>query len=93
MNLIAYKKYKLRVLTVAATLPLIIYLIILLFYLKDYNGHCGMLDTGWECSKFEYYIDSIINIFNLFGLGGIYIIAFLFAFISILILLFNLKKK
>lgn len=27
----------------------------------EYNGHCGLLDAGWECSKSEYIWDSLFN--------------------------------
>jgi hypothetical protein len=26
-----------------------------------YNGHCGLLDAGWECSKSEFILDSLLN--------------------------------
>ncbi len=26
-----------------------------------YNGHCGLLDAGWECSKSEHILYSLLN--------------------------------
>lgn len=31
------------------------------FLAGGYNGHCGLLDAGWECSKFEFIWSSLLN--------------------------------
>jgi len=28
---------------------------------EGYNGHCGLLDAGWECSKSKYIWYSFLN--------------------------------
>jgi len=33
--------------------------------LSGYNGRCGLLDAGWDCSKTEYVVSSFFSPFIL----------------------------
>jgi hypothetical protein len=35
------------------------------FLAAGYNGHCGLLDAGWECSRLEYVWSSLLSPFLL----------------------------
>jgi putative effector of murein hydrolase LrgA (UPF0299 family) len=42
--------------------PIVGLILLEVWLLADgYNGHCGLLDAGWECSKFEYLSSSLLS--------------------------------
>ncbi len=42
--------------------PIVGFVALQVWLLADgYNGHCGLLDAGWECSKAEYLLYSVVN--------------------------------
>jgi hypothetical protein len=45
-----------------ALAPVLAFLGLEAWLLADgYNGHCGLLDAGWECSKVEYIWSSLLS--------------------------------
>lgn len=42
--------------------PIIGFVVLEAWLVADgYNGHCGLLDAGWECTKSEYIWYSLFN--------------------------------
>ncbi len=45
-----------------AVAPIIGFVALEAWFIADgYNGHCGLLDADWECSKSEYIWYSLFN--------------------------------
>jgi hypothetical protein len=65
-------------LAIAPILALVGFETILL--LNGYNGHCGLLDAGWDCSKAEYVVSALFSpfllpVFFIYSLGWLLLLS------------------